>query len=283
MKSKSYILFLSFTLLVFLFIQVKAQDEEEEGGSVFDQVDWQVGPGMVQMDDMAELNLPEGYLFANGDDTRLLMEAMGNPPSYTEKGMYGPPTLDWFVVFEFDDIGYVKDDEKDELDADDMLESIREANEESNKYRRERGFTGLNITGWQTPPHYDALTQNLEWAISGMDDDGIPILNHNTRILGRSGVMRITLVVNPDTIDAVLPVFKAHMKSFAFQTGQKYTEFREGDKIAEYGLTALVVGGAAAVAAKSGLFKWLWKILVVAGAAIVGFFKKLFGKKSQSQ
>ncbi|MEJ2054638.1 MAG: DUF2167 domain-containing protein [Calditrichaceae bacterium] len=281
MKSKNCRVIIILGILFLLSVRIPAQEEQQY--SVFDQIDWQAGPAMVKLDDLAELNLPEGYLFANGEDTRILMEALGNPPSYTEKGLYGPESLDWFVVFEFDDIGYVNDDEKNDLDADAMLESIREGNEESNKYRRERGFTGLTIIGWETPPHYDAITHNLEWAIKGVDDEGAAILNHNTRILGRSGVMRVTLVVDPASLQAVLPVFKKQMKGFAYQTGQKYTEFREGDKIAEYGLTALVVGGAAAVAAKSGLFKWLWKILVVAGAAIGGYFKKLFGKKSKGE
>ena len=136
-------------ILFLLSVRIPAQEEQQY--SVFDQIDWQAGPAMIKLDDLAELNLPEGYLFANGEDTRILMEALGNPPSYTEKGLYGPESLDWFVVFEFDDIGYVNDDEKNDLDADAMLESIREGNEESNKYRRERGFTGLTIIGWIIP------------------------------------------------------------------------------------------------------------------------------------
>ena len=63
----------------------------------------------------------------------------------------------------------------------------------------------------------------------------------------------------------------------------------KGDKVAEYGLTALVVGGAAAVATKVGLFKYLWKLLLVGWklvvAALAGLgaaLKRLFtrGKKT---
>jgi len=50
----------------------------------------------------------------------------------------------------------------------------------------------------------------------------------------------------------------------------------KGDKVAQYGLAALVVGGAAAVAVKSGIFKWLWKVILVVGVAVAAFLKSLF-------
>ena len=57
-------------------------------------------------------------------------------------------------------------------------------------------------------------------------------------------------------------------------------EFQPGDKVAKYGLAALVAGGAAAAVVKGkGLFKIIG-IAILAGLAAVGsFFKKIFGKK----
>jgi uncharacterized membrane-anchored protein len=210
------------------------------------------------------------------EDTKLLMDAMGNQPSGKEKGFYAPETMDWYVVFEFNDIGFVKDDEKNSFDTDAMLESIRKGTEESNKYRRKKGFTGLHIIGWKTLPHYNEKTHNLEWSINAKDDNGVLIINHNTRILGRSGVMRVTLVVDPINLSTVLPIFRENMSNFSFVSDQKYTSYQQGDKIAKYGLTALIVGGAAAVAVKSGLFKWLWKLLVVGIVGIGSFLKRKF-------
>ena len=40
-------------------------------------------------------------------------------------GFVAPAGEDWFAVFEFDDVGYVKDDEKDSLDANALLDSIK--------------------------------------------------------------------------------------------------------------------------------------------------------------
>ena len=92
--------------------------------------------------------------------------------------------------------------------------------------------------------------------------------------------MRVTLVVNADDLQSIIPLYYSLIDGYTYIQGKKYTEFVQGDRIAEYGLTALVVGGAAAVATKTGIFKWLWKILLVGGAAIIAFFKKLFSKKT---
>ena len=77
------------------------------------------------------------------------------------------------------------------------------------------------------------------------------VVNYNTRLLGRRGVMTVSLVVDPNQVAATVPAFNDLLKSYSFNSGQGYAEFRAGDKIAKYGLTALVAGGAGAVAAKN--------------------------------
>jgi uncharacterized membrane-anchored protein len=244
-----------------------------------DKVKWQDGPSIGNLGTTAEISVPAGYVFANANDTRTLMEAMQNPPSGQELGFVAPAGEKWFVVFEFDDVGYVRDDEKDSLDANAMLESIRKGNDEGNKERQKRGWSTMTIVGWEQPPRYNETTHNLEWAIKG-ESEGEPVINYNTRLLGRAGVMKATLVTDPEVLAATLPQFKNVLAGFNFKQGQKYAEFRKGDKMAEYGLAGLVVGGATAVAVKSGLFKWLWKLIVVGFLAVSGFIKKIFSRKN---
>ncbi len=65
---------------------------------------------------------------------------------------------------------------------------------------------------------------------------------------------------------------------YQFVEGKRYAEFREGDKLAGYGLTALIAGGAGAAAVKLGLFKVLakaWKLVVVGFLAVLAFLKRL--------
>lgn len=268
-------LIISFSVLVLAPNICNAQGEEE---SVFEKVNWQQGPSIADIDKWAEIHVPRGFVFANGSDARLLMEAMGNPPSGSEVGFFAPDSLEWFVLFEFNKVGYIRDDEKDSLDADAILDSIRRGTEDSNKVRREKGFGGLSIIGWEVKPRYNEVTHNLEWAIRVQDDNGDLILNHNTRLLGRRGVMRVTLVVDPQKLPAVLPTYRAKLDDFTFKAGQSYAEFTQGDKIAKYGLTALVAGGAGAAAAKFGLFKLIGKFGKVIFLAVLAFLAGIWTK-----
>ncbi|MCE5228171.1 DUF2167 domain-containing protein [bacterium] len=267
--------------ICFVLTAIAARAQEAEPQSPGKSVKFQEGPSIGNLGDIAQVRVPAGYVFAGPKETATLMEAMHNPVGGTEKGFIAPSGKDWFVVFEFDDIGYVKDDEKGKLDADAMLASIKRGNDAGNKERRRRGWAELRIVGWALPPSYNETTHNLEWAIKG-ESEGKPLVNYNTRILGRSGVMRITLVTDPETLAATIPDFKKVLEGFEFNAGGRYAEYRQGDKIAEYGLSALVVGGATAVALKSGFFKYIWKILVVVFVAVSAFFKKVFGgRKSE--
>lgn len=279
-KSNITICLLSLTLILAFFHLVSAQDDTLTGNEFpyefFDTA------GVVDLGNIAELDLPDGYFFTGEDGAKAVMEAYGNPVTGKEKGYVEPDSANWFVLFEFDNIGYVKDDEKDELNADALLKSFIEGTKASNKERKEKGWPTLTITGWYQEPFYNTETHNLEWAIQGIDSDSSLFLNYNVRLLGRRGVMEATLVIAPEELDAELPTFKEFLTHFRYKPGNTYAEFQEGDKLYEYGLTALIGGGVAAVAAKTGVFKWLWKVLLAAGAAIAGAIKKLFGKKKKN-
>lgn len=239
----------------------------------------QYGPLQAQLGDMAQIDVPAGYIFLDGDDTRILMRQLGNTESGRELGTIAKQEDNWFIVFEFDNVGYVKDSEKDQLDPDAILDSIREGTERANEYRQQHDIPTMQIVGWQQPPTYNSETNNLEWCIRAMSE-GQPILNHNTRVLGRSGVMQMTLVVDPDRLESVLAEATGMMESFAYESGQKYSEWRVGDKVADYGLAALIAGGAAAVALKTGLLQRFIKPiivgLVVVGGVVAKFFRRIF-------
>ena len=247
----------------------------------YEGVKFQKGPSVGELGVNAKVSVPEGYIFADAKDTRTIMEANRNPISNRELGFVAATDDTWFVVFEFDDVGYVKDDEKDSLDANAILESIRTATEESNKERAKRGWPPMTVLGWEQQPHYDEVTHNLEWAVRAQSD-GEPVINFNTRLLGRGGVMEVTLVTDPSSLQATLPKFKSMLNGFDFNEGQRYAEFRAGDKTAAYGLTGLIVGGGTAVLVKSGAFKWIWKALVAAGIAVAALVKKIFSRNRDS-
>jgi uncharacterized membrane-anchored protein len=264
-----------------------AAKESGDGKDFLASLNWTKGPSTATMKSIAEIGVPKDFMFTDGDGTRKLMEAVGNLTSGSEVGLLAPTSMVWFVVFRFSDDGYVKDDEKDKLDAGKMLTSIKKGTERGNEERKRRGWPTMNIVGWDLKPAYDPSTHNLEWAIRG-ESQGEQIVNHNTRILGRKGVMEVKLVVDPDKYEAVLPEFKELLTTYNYKAGERYAEYRPGDKLAKYGLAALVTGGAVAVAAKTGLlttialfFKKGAKLIVVAVVAVIAALKRfLFGRSA---
>jgi uncharacterized membrane-anchored protein len=241
---------------------------------------WQRGPGEGVIGARAKVRIPEGYAFLDDKSTRRFLELMGNPPRDNHY-LIAPANLDWFAVFSFDPVGYVKDDEK--IDADKLLASLKESDAPGNEERKRLGMSPIYTDGWHVPPHYDSGSKRLEWGMRLRDEKGGLHVNYTSRLLGRSGVMSAILVSSPQTLNEDMKAFKGALAGYDFVPGEKYAEFKSGDKVAEYGLAALVVGGAAAAAAKAGLFKSLGKFLwvIIGGAAMGGWalFKKLLGRR----
>lgn len=246
---------------------------------------WEAGPNVFLLGQQAEIQLPAEYSFLDGDESRNLMEFYENIPTDQELGLVArtDDLAGWFVIFEFDDIGYVEDDEKDEIDADAILDSYREGTRLGNEERAKRGIPGLDLIGWRTAPRYNDQTQNLEWCLH-FESGGSPVFNHNIRILGRLGVMKVTLVCGPEELDAGLAETQTILAGFSYSDGQKYSQFRSGDRVAEYGLAALVAGGTiAAIATKGKIFGKILKPLIIGVCALGAFFarsfRSIFGRK----
>jgi uncharacterized membrane-anchored protein len=251
-----------------------AQSSEGSG------IEWQEGPSTGTLGDIARIKIPEGFRFAGRDGVRRFMELTQNPVSGDELGVMlspsGPDDQTWFVIFEFNPIGYVKDDEKGQLDANAILSSLKKGNERGNEERRKRGWATLDLLGWSTPPRYDPVTNNLTWAIRA-SSEGSEVINHSVRLLGRKGVMDADLVLGPAQISSAVPEFDSLLAGFEFSQGNRYAEWVKGDKVAAYGLTALVAGGVGAAAVKSGALGKLWKLLAVGVLAGLAGLKRILG------
>ena len=88
---------------------------------------------------------------------------------------------------------------------------------------------------------------------------------------------------------------KEVLNNTAFVEGNKYEDFRKGDKESGFGIGGLILGGGAlAVAAKTGLLgvigKWLIaavlickKFIIVIGIAAFAAVKALFGRGKKSE
>src|SRR5262245_33376916 len=99
--------------------------------------------------------------------------------------------------------------------------------------------------------------------------------------------MSANLMVAPEKLNETLPTTKKILGGYAFIEGKRYSQYVSGDKIAKYGLSALVVGGAVGIAAKTGVLAKLGvfvvkaaKFLILGAIGLLAALKKLlFGRK----
>ncbi|HVZ80198.1 MAG TPA: DUF2167 domain-containing protein [bacterium] len=246
------------------------------------------GPATGRIGDMADIKVPEGYEFFPKDDMKEFMEKTHNLYSGDELGvLYTKDENGFMALFTFEDTGYIKDAANEKLDPDAMWKQMVENEKDANEERKKKGWEEMHLVKWAEEPHYNPDTQRLEWA-EVIEEKGQQFVNFNTRILGRKGVMRVIVVPHGEDWQAMLGPLNHTLDGFDYTSGNKYSEWKTGDKVAEFGLAALVVGAAGAVAAKTGLLgklggffallvAKLGKLLIVALAAVGAFFKKIFG------
>lgn len=255
-----------------------SQPQEDPYLRQINQLPWRSTSGDIAQ--VARIGLSGDLRFLDSASTSRFLELNGNPPR-PNNFVVAPRALGWFAVFSFDRSGYVRDNER--LDADAILSTLREQNQAGMAERRRLNMPVLRLDGWAVPPHYDTQTRRLEWGTRLVGEQGQVTVNYTIRLLGRSGVMTAILVSDPQNLQQDVEQFKAALRNFEFVSGERYAEFRDGDRVAEYGLAALIVGGAAAAAAGSGMLKGLGKLIglgVLGGLAAVGaLFRRLFRRR----
>lgn len=246
----------------------------------------QDGPVEGALGDVATLKVPEGYRFADKSQMPLVNKLTGNLHNPRDVGALIAKE-GWLVFFSFNDVGYVKDDDRDDLDADKLLDTFKEAEGPANQERQRMGFEPMYVVGWETPPFYDPKTNNLTWALKNRVGTADTFnVNHEVRLLGRHGAMSVTLVASPEELAGAVEVLGGLLEGFRFNPGKSYAEYVQGDKVAAYGLSGLVLGGGALAAAKTGLLGKLGKFIkfiVIGVAAAVGGAFKWFGRRMKGE
>ncbi len=251
-------------------------------------IQWNEGPGSAQLGSIARIELTDGIAATDKEGSARLLRATGNLVGGAEIGILWSDRSGWWVTFEYvRGDGHIKDDEKDDLDAGAMLDQKRELAAAGNEERRRLKLDELTVVGWSVPPHYDEKSHNLEWGLRLHDSHGVEAINYEVRLLARLGYVGATLVCVPEDFNDALPEFRALLAKLSFTSGESYQEVKQGDPISEIGLTALVTGGAAALAWKTGLLGKLLKfakfIAVAVLAGIGGVWKWITGRRSRSR
>ncbi len=249
-----------------------------------------VGPADITLRDQAHLKLPEGYVWVPTPAAAQLMRAMGNRTDDTFLGAVFPADdADWMAVVKFVKEGYIKDDDAKDWNADDLLKSLKEGTEAANEERAKRGIPAIEVTGWAQKPEYEAGAHRLVWSAlskrkGGADDnEGV---NYNTYALGRDGYISLNLITNAKDLDKFKPDAAKLLTALQYDDGKKYADFNSStDKVAAYGLAALVAGVAVKklglIAIVLAFVAKFAKLAIVAVGGVLWGISKFFTKKKE--
>ncbi len=249
------------------------------------------GPAPVPLIDQATLKLPAGYRYIPKAEGARLMRAMGNSTGAQFVGMVIPAAdVAWFVTLDFVKAGYVKDDDAKDWKPDELLKTLRDGTEAGNADRAERGFPPIEVAGWVEPPVYSAETHRLVWAANvrrkGQTTGGS--VNYNTYALGREGYFELNMIGSHEVVTRDKGRAQELLAALAYDPGKSYADFNpKTDRVAEYGLAALVAGVAAKklgmFALIAAFFAKFAKVILIGGAAVLAGVAKLFGGRKKTE
>lgn len=281
-----------------------AQDNDSDEASPWDTAlkALQKGPTSITLRDQATLQLPQGFGFLPTREASMLMAAMGNDTDDNFIGLILPANVGaddsdddgndadgWMVSVDYDPAGYIQDEDAKNWNADELLQNLKDGTEAANAQRVKLGIPPIEVTRWIEPPAYDAGTQRLVWSVEG-HDKGAPAnaddtVNYNTYVLGREGYISLNLITTTSQIEKQKPLAHTLLGAVAFNDGKRYAQYdASSDKVAAYGLAALVGGVAAkklGLLALAGVFfAKFFKIIAIAVVAAGAALRKFFARKA---
>ena len=293
---------LACAMLFTVGVNAQAIDDAQDQAASVDEAQalidfWQAmdqAQGTIRIDAAnVVLDVPDNYIFLNAKDAEsVLVDAWGNMPGSNVLGMLMPAGVTpfdsnaWAVTIEYQEDGYVSDEEAEEIDYSELLSEMQADTLEASKNRVEQGYESIELVGWASQPYYDKQAHKLHWAKElKFGDYEQNTLNYDIRVLGRRGVLVLSFIAGMEQkaeIDAVLPEV---LEIANFETGNQYADFNpDTDNYAAYGLGALITGK---VLAKTGFLAMLVIFLKKFGVFIVigigALLKGLFSRKSKQE
>src|SRR3954462_12703073 len=121
---------------------------------------------------LAAINIPQGFKFLDGQQSeKVIYDLWGNPRGNDKVlGMIFPDSGtvlnsgSWAFVITYDEIGYVKDKDADEINYDEMMAKMKIEAEQANAERVKQGYHAMHMIGWAEKPYYDKNKKVLYWA-----------------------------------------------------------------------------------------------------------------------
>jgi uncharacterized membrane-anchored protein len=232
--------------------------------------------GEITLDNgVGVLNVPSGFRYLDPKQSEyVIRDLWGNPSGDGTLGMIVPEDIgitdarSWAFIVTYDEMGYVKDDDADDINYDELLEEMQTDTQASNEERVKMGYETIALVGWAAKPYYDKDKKVLHWAKElkfGESEEST--LNYNVRILGRKGVVVLNAVASMTELSDVQKNIEPVLASFNYADGNKYADFNPDiDEVAAWTIGGLVAGK---VLAKAGILAILLKYIKVIGIGLV--------------
>lgn len=240
----------------------------------------------------ALLNVPDGFVFLDREQSKRLLVDYWNNPSDRVTDLLGtlvPCENSCFYqitvayVISYSNCGYIKDDDANSIDYDELLKQLKDGEKEENeKLPIEQQMW---LKGWAVQPKYLSSNHTLIWA-KRFSANGDDVINYDMRILGKSGLVSVNAVVGQDDLSEVQTQESKMINSVQFREGYRYSDFDSSrDKISDWTIGGLVAGGVLAktgILSKIGIFLLKFsKIIIVGVIAAAGAVFKLFRRNRE--
>lgn len=290
------------TLLTLLLscAALMAYCQQEDNQAVIDSIEktFSYQKGTIELKNgIGKIIIPKGFKYLDAKQAeRVLVDLWGNPKTDNiSMGMIIPENqkiLDekgYVFNIQYDEIGYVKDDDADDINYDELLTEMKEEIKAENIERKKEGFETVSIIGWAAKPYYDKDKKTLHWAKEiKFGNSPINTLNYNIRVLGRKGVLVLNAIATTNDLPLVQKDINKVLTMVQFNEGYKYAEFDSSvDNVAAWTIGGLVAGK---VLAKVGFFAIIakfGKLIVIGILSLFGVFRKKiagwFGKKQEEE
>jgi uncharacterized membrane-anchored protein len=196
-------------------------------------VNWISGPQSVGLENIADIYVPDGYRITDVHGARMILASFNDAVPDDLIGIVAPTSGKWMGILEYSPAGYVADPDARQINTNAVLKRVLDQ-------MKAKGKSSVTTLDWQSQPAYDAKEHVLTWSLVAAGPSSAKILSRTAALLGRHGVLQIT-IVQPYSLSG-MPSLNELAGKIAFKNGERYIDYRGGDKVAEIGLAELILG-----------------------------------------
>ena len=240
---------------------------------------------------VGELTVPQGFRYLDSAQSGYVLHKLWHNPPQASLGMLFPASKgplsenNWGYIIQYEPLGYVKDDDADDINYDELLETMQKESENENPDRVEAGYEAVHVYGWGAKPYYDKQQHTLHWAKLLRFGSGLEqTLNYNVRVLGRKGVLIFNAVADPAQLPEIKQSIPGLLANVQFVRGEQYRDFNPAvDEVAAYSIGGLVAGKVLAKVGAFALIAKFWKVVILALGGAWAAIKRFFGFGSKEE